>query len=323
MSEPLYVSREEAQQLREKHYNATLTSITKIHEDLWLFRVRSDSTIGDFQPGQYTSLGLGYWEPRLPGTQAEEVKESLHRKLVRRAYSIGCAMLDDQDHLVRCADGEALEFYIVLVRENAEAAPGLTPRLFTLGEGDRLWMGTKITGHYTLAGVRPDDNVLFLSTGTGEAPHDAMLVELLAGGHRGRLVSLVCVRQFQDLGYRRTHERIAELYPQYACRWLTTREPINLDPQSPGYVGKIYLQQYIESGDFEREYDIPLDPERTHVFLCGNPDMIGAPLKGRHVKSDTEPTFPEKRGMCQMLYERGFIFDAKDAPGTIHYEEYW
>ena len=21
--------------------------------------------------------------------------------------------------------------------------------------------------------------------------------------------------------------------------------------------------------------------------------------------------------------ERGFIFDAKDAPGTIHYEEYW
>ena len=56
----------------------------------------------------------------------------------------------------------------------------MTPRLFMLKEGDRVFMGEKIAGHFTLEPVKPTDNVIFLSTGTGEAPHNYMLWELLA-----------------------------------------------------------------------------------------------------------------------------------------------
>lgn len=319
----LYIPEEEAQQLRDQHYNAAISSIKQIHEDLWLFRVRPDEAIGTFDAGQYTSLGLGHWEPRLEGTQPEDVKEKLHRKVVKRAYSISCPILDEGQKLVQADEGESLEFYIVLVRENEGDAPALTPRLFSLGEGDRLWIGRKVTGHYNLSAVSPDDNVIFVATGTGEAPHNAMVAELLSKGHRGRLISIVCVRQRRDLGYLETHEQLEKQYAQYRFVPLTTREPENLDPNAPNYVGKIYVQQYFESGQFEEQMDCPLDPDKTHVYLCGNPDMISAPLKGKHATNTDGPTFPEKRGMCQMLHERGFTFDSKEGHGTIHYEEYW
>ena len=70
--------------------------------------------------------------------------------------------------------------------------PALTPRLFMLKEGDRLFIGEKIAGHFTLDPVKPTDKVVFLSTGTGEAPHNYMLWELLRtrppGPDPGRLL---------------------------------------------------------------------------------------------------------------------------------------
>ena len=50
--------------------------------------------IPPFKPGQYVALGVGNWEPRLAGTQPEEVPEKNLRKLSRRAYSISCPMID-------------------------------------------------------------------------------------------------------------------------------------------------------------------------------------------------------------------------------------
>ncbi|MFO0821600.1 MAG: hypothetical protein U0792_00405 [Gemmataceae bacterium] len=43
------------------------------------------------------------------------------------------------------ASTDWLEFYIVLVRENADGrVPALTPRLFALKEGDRIQIGEKV-----------------------------------------------------------------------------------------------------------------------------------------------------------------------------------
>ena len=63
----------------------------------------------------------------------------------------------------------------------------------------------------------------------------------------------------------------------------------------------------------------PLDPANTHVFLCGNPQMIGLP------KWDDDGTmhFPEPRGVCEILHERGFTIDHLRERGNVHYEEYW
>ena len=57
-----------------------------------------------------------------------------------------------------------------------------------LKEGDSLFMGEKIAGHYTADPVQPGDTVLFLSTGTGEALDNYMLWQLLRRGHQGRIL---------------------------------------------------------------------------------------------------------------------------------------
>src|SRR5262249_1326900 len=146
---------------------------------LMIFRVRPDFQRPVHKPGQYSSLGLGYWEPRFPGCQEEVLQPGDETRLARRAYSISCSVLGEQGDLLNIDQTDWLEFYVVLVREKDKLpAPALTPRLFMLREGDRIYLGEKITGHFTLDPVMPEDTILFLSTGTGEAPHNYMLWEL-------------------------------------------------------------------------------------------------------------------------------------------------
>ena len=108
--------------------------------------------------------------------------------MARRSYPVSSSMIDEAGELLPPHTPD-VEFYIVLVKPGQEEIPpGLTPRLFMLGEGDRLYLGEKITGHYTLEGVKPTDTVLFLSTGTGEAPHNYLLWELLQR-HKGHILA--------------------------------------------------------------------------------------------------------------------------------------
>jgi ferredoxin--NADP+ reductase len=68
----------------------------------------------------------------------------------------------------------------------------------------------------------------------------------------------------------------------------------------------------------EEELGAPLDPDNTHVYLCGNPAMIGLPKW-----DDDAMTFPEVLGVCQQLHDRGFTIDHGRKRGNVHYEEYW
>jgi ferredoxin--NADP+ reductase len=262
---------------------------------------------------------LGNWERRLEGCQEEDPQDLQRPKLLKRAYSFSCTMLGSDGRLLPPDDGESLEFYIVLIRRGETRPPGLTPRLFALQPGDRLFLGPKVTGHYTLDAVRPNDDVVLVATGTGEAPHNAMLAHLLARGHAGRLVAVTCARRPRDLGYLATHRALEGQFRNYRYLTLTTREPENLDAAHAAYLGKRYLQEYFESGHFERNADLRLDPARTHVFLCGNPAMIGAPLRG----AGGARTFPSPKGMVEILISRGFRPDEPGRPGNVHFEKYW
>ena len=62
-------------------------------------------------------------------------------------------------------------------------------------------------------------------------------------------------------------------YPNYTYLPLTTRE-------NPGQ-SKVYIQDLIQSGELEERLGQKLDPDKTHVFLCGNPKMIGLAEKDR------------------------------------------
>jgi ferredoxin--NADP+ reductase len=227
-------------------------------------------------------------------------------------------MLGDDGRPPAAAPADWLEFYIVLVRQTEEPdrAPGLTPRLFMLREGDRLQLGERITGHFTLEGVRPDDTVLFLSTGTGEAPHNYMTWQLLRDGHRGRILAACCVRYCRDLGYLPTHERLTRMFPNYTYVPLSTR-----DQETGGK--KVYIQDLLTSGRVEELLGHRLDPASTHVFLCGNPKMIGAKVKD---PATGERAYPTPVGVVEVLETRfGFASDnpAAKVRGNIHFEEYW
>jgi ferredoxin--NADP+ reductase len=307
---------EQIADLRRQKYNATVARLVKVHGDLLIMRVRPDARLQAHKPGQYTALGLGYWEPRFPGSAEEVLPESDLAKLARRSYSISCSVLDDARQLLDRTDANWLEFYIVLVRETERALPpALTPRLFLLQEGDRLFMGEKITGNFTLDPVRPDDAVVFLATGTGEAPHNYMMWELLRRGHRGRILSACCVRYGRDLGYRSIHNDLMGRYPNYVYLPLTTREADSVDH-------KVYIQDLITSGQLEERLGQSLDPQRTHVYLCGNPKMIGVPEKNR---ATGERVFPQPPGVIEILEKRGFHTDqpSQKIKGNLHFEEFW
>jgi ferredoxin--NADP+ reductase len=309
------MSPEQIADLRRQKYNAVVARLVKANPDLMMVRVRPDFPLPRHKPGQYTVLGLGNWEPRFPGAQEEALAPGDETKLARRSYSISCPVLDDRGELL---DGRAdwLEFYVVLVRETeGPRAPALTPRLFLLREGDRLFLGEKITGGFTLDPVKPDDTVVFLATGTGEAPHNYMLWELLRRGHAGRILSACCVRYRKDLGYRETHEALMRRWPNYTYLSLTTREADNAGR-------KQYIQDLITSGQLEDALGRPLDPARAHVFLCGNPKMIGVPEKDRATGARV---YPQPPGVIEALEKRGFRADQANVKfkGNIHFEEYW
>ena len=306
---------DEITELRHKRYNGTVVHLHKVHSDLMVMRVRPDFPRPPHLPGQYCALGLGNWEPRVEGCQEEHLKPEDLTKLVRRSYSISCSVYESPGRLRDLAADDWLEFYVVLVRENPDGrVPALTPRLFALKEGDRLNVGEKIVGHFTAECVKPDDTVVFLGTGTGEAPHNYMLWDLLRRGHAGKVLSACCVRFQRDLGYLETHRRLMEQFPNYRYLPLATREP--------GLTQKVYIQDVIASGELEAHLGASLDPANTHVFLCGNPKMIGVPVKD---KATGERRYPEPAGVIELLERRGFQADnaAAKVKGNVHFEEYW
>ena len=302
--------RQQIADLSTASYNATITKFERSHSDLWILRVRPDHGDTHHVAGQYATLGLGYWEPRADGARDPGLEKSWPR-LIRRSYSISSPLFDPTGYLFDPSRSAELEFYVVLVPPAADRVPALTPRLALKGPDDRIYLGPKVTGRYTLSGVvDPERRLVFLATGTGEAPHNSMLVELLRKGHRGPIVSVVSVRQWDDLGYLEQHRELEKRFANYRHLPLVTR-----DPGRP----KLYIQDVIRDGKLEETLNAPLDPAFTDVFLCGNPAMIGLPLAAENGTMD----FPAVVGVCQLLAERGFSIDRRGTPGNVHYEEYW
>lgn len=312
------LSPEQIAEVRATRYNATVTRLHLIHTDLMVMRVKPDFPRAKYHAGQYCTLGLANFEPRVIGCQEEVLKPEDWPKLVRRSYSISHGFYADGTDRIRDEnEDDWLEFYIVLVRENLDGrVPALTPRLFGLHEGSRLQVGEKIVGHFTLDPLKTQtDAVVFLGTGTGEAPHNSMAATLLRQGHTGPILNACCVRYARDLGYLDTHRQLEKQFPNYKYLPLTTRE-------NTAGGSKKYIQDLIVSKELDGFLGRPLDPAACHVFLCGNPKMIGIPYKD---KESGAWKFPEPLGAIEALEHRGFKADnpTLKVEGNVHFEKYW
>jgi ferredoxin--NADP+ reductase len=295
--------------LRKQLYNAEVVAIRSPQPDVAVLRVRPDQPIQPFLPGQWTQLGLGMWESRCQGCPEDSLDDDQQRMMVKRPYSLSSPMLMEGEDKLWPESDDTFEFFLALAPEMAvgTGGPALTARLFALKEGSRLWVDPTPQGNYTLDDVRTTHNVAFLATGTGEAPHNRMVWELLRRGHKGHVASAVTVRKQADLVYRRVHERLEKMFPNYRYVPVPTQEPTVVGSR---------LQSMLESGLLEEKLGAELDPENCHVFLCGNPGMLGRPEKA--ADSD-ELIFPKPPGMLELLHKRGYALEPP-GPLGLHFE---
>jgi ferredoxin--NADP+ reductase len=314
-------------------YNATVVSRVEVAPGLIILRVAPDKLPFEFKSGQYVVLGLKASEPRIdeseadaPGVVASEIgtaapgvqtgglgdaapagipdeilgtpesqwavdaqAELVSRaaadpdRMLRRAYSIASASRAD----------EYFEFYLTVVMSGE-----LTPRLFSLKIRDRLYVGPKAVGVFTLDKA-PGKHILMIGTGTGLAPYMSMLrSELVCGGPR-QFVIVHGARYSWDLGYRAELTGLARHCPNFHYMPVITRP--QEDTTWRGRSG--YLQNLIASGAIEEETGLELTPDNFDIFLCGNPGMIET--------------------VIELALARGFVRDKGHDIGTLHTEEYW
>jgi len=265
--------------------NAVLTQRIEVAPGLVIMRVAPDGwTYPPFQPGQFAVLGLPGRAPRVALSDPEPPPEDPDR-LIRRAYSIASSSLERGQ----------LELFVTLVRSGE-----LTPRLFALAPGDRLWLGPKPAGMFTLRDVPPGRHVALVGTGTGLAPYMSMLRTELACGGPQRIAVLGGARHSWDLGYSAELITMARLCPNFT--YLPTVSRPDAEP-APWGGAKGYVQALWTDGALARAWGFRPTPADTHVFLCGNPGMVD--------------------DMTLRLEREGFREHAPRQPGEVHVERYW
>ena len=265
--------------------NALVTQRIEVAPGLIILRISPDGwQLPDFQSGQFTVLGLPGSAPRATFSDPEP-QPPAPDKLIRRAYSIASSSREK----------DYLEFYITLVRSGE-----LTPRLFALKVGDRVFLNSKISGLFTLKDIPSGSDLILVATGTGLAPYMSMLRGEIDCNSVVRTAVLLGAYHSWDLGYRGeliAMQRFCSTFDYFPVISSPEEEVI---PWS-GHTG--FLQDLWQDGVIEQAWERKPMPERTHVLLCGNPKMIEA--------------------MLEVLQGEGFVEHTRNQPGQIHLEKYW
>jgi len=220
-----------------EQYTARLVRRVDETDDLAYFWVRYDGPPVRFEPGQYMTIGV-----------------FADGKLWQRPYSVASAPVE--------AGEGGYEFYVRLV-----PVMHFTTLLWRLplGHGMRM-IGPK--GRFML---EPDDRRthLYVATGTGVAPFMAMMRQTLRDRRPRHTVLIHGCSYVEELGYRdelATWQR-DNAYP------LTYVPTISrpTDPRNSGWSGRVGRAETVVDAVCK---DLRLQPERTVVYICGNPEMI-------------------------------------------------
>ncbi len=263
--------------------NSKVAQKVELTPELIILRIVPDGwALPDFKPGQFAVLGLPGKAER---TKYSDPEDNLPKpdKLIKRAYSIASSS----------ENKEYIEFYITLVRSGA-----LTPRLFALNPGDDVFLGPKFTGMFTLDMVDQQSNLIMLSTGTGLAPYMSMIRTVLEPNVSRQIAIAHGARHSWDLGYRSELMTLRSIFNNLHYIPIISRPKDELLHWSgtTGHIQDIWKQR-------EELLPFAVDPQNTHIFLCGNPAMID--------------------DMLVILTEQGYKEHSKRSPGNIHFERYW
>jgi ferredoxin--NADP+ reductase len=260
-------------------YNSTVSGKILITPDLLVLRVRTDEPRKEFKAGQYTSIGVLASEQRSPNSvlTIDTIPEN---ELIIRAYSIASANHETQD----------FEFYISQVKSGQ-----LTPRLFNLSLGSRMWLDKKILGIFNLHDTPKECNIVMIATGTGLAPYISFLRSHLRNHKEQKMVVFHGAGYQWDLGYRSELEFIKHSFDNFY--YFPTL--LKADDTWSGLKG--YIQSHLENNLLE-SIGVEINPVKTHFFLCGNPKMV--------------------ESVCEILQSKNYTINTKKNPGSLHIEQY-
>jgi len=265
--------------------NCVLAQKVEVAPGLVIIRVVPEGwELPEFIPGQYVVLGLPPSAPRYMYSDPEPTPPR-EDKLVRRAYSIASSSKEKQ----------YVEFYVRLVTSGS-----LTPRLFAMNIGDKLWMSTKTKGMFTMDEVPHDLNIVLFATGTGVAPYMSMLRSNIIIQEKRNYAVIHGALNSWDLGYRSELLTIERLCPNFHYIPIISepdKEPIPWGGRI-GFVQEIWKEKVLQN-----IWGHESSPENTRVFLCGHPEMI--------------------LEMVELLEKSDFREHTKLEPGSIHMEKYW
>jgi len=220
-----------------------------------------------FTAGQFARIGL-----------------MVQNELVARAYSVVSSPFD-----------ETLEFFSIVVPDGA-----FTSNLQHLKIDDELYLEKIPYGYLTLARYQlpaPQD-LWLLATGTGLAPFLSMLQDFETWNKYKQINLVYSVRTVEELAYVERIQEIANVFGEghdgFKFVPIITRDPnATLHDRLP---------TLIANGGLEKAVGIPLNPETSHVMLCGNPQMV----------EDTK----------EALKQRGLTMNRR-GEGNISVENYW
>lgn len=263
--------------------NAIVQQVVQVSPIMKVFRIAPVGwELPDFKPGQFVAIGLPPTSEKCSDATEEPVAPDPD-KLIKRAYSVASSNLS-RDYV---------EFYITLVHSGA-----LTPRLFNLNIGDKIWLGNKFVGMFTLDQIADDQNIVLIGTGTGVAPYMSMLrTDAL---HRlGHIMVIHGASNSWDLGYSSELNLLQALFPKFSYIPTITVPEKEFTP----WAGRTdFVQKIWEDGTLEKMWGVKPTPENTHIFLCGNPRMVS--------------------GMIECLESEGFKEQTRKEAGQIHVEKF-
>jgi ferredoxin-NADP reductase len=259
--------------LESDHYNATLVRREDHTSDLATFWVRLDGEPVHFDPGQYMTIGV-----------------YADGKIVQRPYSVASAP--------QAAGDEGYEFYVRLV-------PVL--RFTTLLWRVPVGHGMRMIGPKGKFMLEPDDDRvhLFVSTGTGIAPFISMCRDLIRQGRPRRTVMLHGCSYVDELGYRDLLEGW-QRDGTYPLKYVPTISRPD-DPRNADWTGYSGRAEAVVRDVCKRN---GLRPDKTVVYICGNPDMI---LNVESVLMDAG--FPEFHVKKELYWPKGKTVTASTTQG--------
>ena len=253
----------------DKSIRVKVIEVTRWAPTLLSFKVTRPDGF-KFTAGQFVRLGihgkdLQYFaqnhETKLITSETQDYEtKGQHVDLdgyVFRAYSVASSPYD-----------EFIEFFSVVIPEGE-----FTSKVNHIQVGDSLLLNTTPFGYLTLARYQlplPND-LWLLATGTGLAPFLSILKTIDVWQQYQRIILVYSARTSQELAYQEEIGSIKSIYGDDGAAFvflpIVTREA--------DYAGeKARVPNLIVSGKLTQLVGQKLDKERSHVMLCGNPQMV-------------------------------------------------